>query len=512
MPSKEQRVSNAIAKAREYFGKGRHDQALTACDRALKADPNSHKAHDLRWMILGEKLAPDEMQKIVNPEVETFLNSREETPEALFIAYWGYMRHPGRTQNVPDHLFERMQKYPGTDTLLTALLGLAERSQDPLQQWEYYRRIIDEFTAEDTNHLSWYVMAHEDMLRLAEQDRSLARNAYLDKLIDRYLQAQLTYCRQSQQSALWPYFKSVNYRLSLEIGLAKALDALKRAEERLQEKEEREFLEHMGGSIEWAQREIALLYGRTYLKLEQWKKAYSSLRATAPKNFTTLHSIFGESTIEHFWMLARTAEGLGKLDIAMRNYADAHFAPQPHAEALAGLKRTYKTRHGSLQGFKAFLATTEVQYRKRENRQLQKIRRHLVGENLDQTAANFNLKDVDGRPFRLSHMRGSVVLFDVWASWCGWCHHAIPQLEEVYEHFIDADDVHPPGRQRRRIAGKGRIVPARRPTPRGSSCSIPSAASEKPAASKAYLLLFCSTKKGSGNTKSSVTTTGCPGN
>ena len=134
MSSKEQRVSSAITKARRLFVKRAHDQALTVCDRALKADPGSCKAYDLRWMILGDKLSPDQMQRTINPEVKTFLNSREETSEVLFTAYWGYMRHPSRTQNVPDSLFERMQKYPGTDTLLTALLGLAERSQDPLQQ------------------------------------------------------------------------------------------------------------------------------------------------------------------------------------------------------------------------------------------------------------------------------------------------------------------------------------------------------------------------------------------
>ena len=108
MPSEQKTASNAIAKAREYFGKRQYDQALAACDRAIKADPDACKAYDLRWMVLESNLAPDEMLKIVNPEVETFLNTHAENPEVLFTAYWGYLRHPSRTQNVPDALFDRM--------------------------------------------------------------------------------------------------------------------------------------------------------------------------------------------------------------------------------------------------------------------------------------------------------------------------------------------------------------------------------------------------------------------
>ena len=69
--------------------------------------------------------------------------------------------------------------------MLTALLGLAERSQDPREKWAYNRRVIDEFTASGTSYLSWYVGAHQDMLRLAKQDRTLVKKADLDKLIER---------------------------------------------------------------------------------------------------------------------------------------------------------------------------------------------------------------------------------------------------------------------------------------------------------------------------------------
>ena len=38
-------------------------------------------------------------------------------------------------------------------------------------------------------------------------------------------------------------------------------------------------------------------------------------------------------------------------------------------------------------------------------------------------------------------MRGKVVLFDVWEGWCSWCIEAIPEIQQVYEHFRKNDDV-----------------------------------------------------------------------
>ena len=40
------------------------------------------------------------------------------------------MTLPGRTKNVPNSLFDKMLQYPKTATYLSALLGLAARSED----------------------------------------------------------------------------------------------------------------------------------------------------------------------------------------------------------------------------------------------------------------------------------------------------------------------------------------------------------------------------------------------
>ena len=107
---------------------------------------------------------------------------------------------PGRTKNVPNSLFDKMLQYPGTGGYQAALLGLAERSEDASQKWHYYQRLIDECTASDVPGNSWYFGAYEHMLwLLAEEDRSLASDDYLDELIDRYLKAHLAYCKETQQ-------------------------------------------------------------------------------------------------------------------------------------------------------------------------------------------------------------------------------------------------------------------------------------------------------------------------
>jgi len=57
----------------------------------------------------------------------------------------------------------------------------------------------------------------------------------------------------------------------------------------------------------------------------------------------------------------------------------------------------------------------------------------LVG----QPAPDFELDLLDGKPFLLSEQKGRVMVLDFWASWCGPCIKAMPQVDEVVEEFAE---------------------------------------------------------------------------
>jgi thiol-disulfide isomerase/thioredoxin len=59
----------------------------------------------------------------------------------------------------------------------------------------------------------------------------------------------------------------------------------------------------------------------------------------------------------------------------------------------------------------------------------------MLAENLNKPAADWTLKDVDGKTHSLADYKGKVVMLDFWYRGCGWCIRAMPQIKQVVDDF-----------------------------------------------------------------------------
>jgi peroxiredoxin len=58
-----------------------------------------------------------------------------------------------------------------------------------------------------------------------------------------------------------------------------------------------------------------------------------------------------------------------------------------------------------------------------------------LANKVGERAADFTLRDLAGKPVRLSELKGQVVLLDFWASWCAPCKKELPALEALQKKY-----------------------------------------------------------------------------
>ncbi len=137
--------------------------------------------------------------------------------------------------------------------------------------------------------------------------------------------------------------------------------------------------------------------------------------------------------------LGRAADSIEKLADAFA-ISDVHAVDGDREEIRKLLGERYRKLHGSETGLGDVILTAYD--RTTAMIEARKARLKLMDPNVSESdPLRFTLNGIDGSKLTLGSLKGSVVILDFWATWCGPCRAQHPLYESVKERFKDRKDV-----------------------------------------------------------------------
>lgn len=104
------------------------------------------------------------------------------------------------------------------------------------------------------------------------------------------------------------------------------------------------------------------------------------------------------------------------------------------------LSQLYASKHGSETGLGDRLLKAYDAFVKEREERLAKLELPNINEGAN-SALNFKLTKLDGSKVDLATLRGKVIVFNFWATWCGPCLTEMPMFEKTIGKFKDDKDV-----------------------------------------------------------------------
>ena len=104
------------------------------------------------------------------------------------------------------------------------------------------------------------------------------------------------------------------------------------------------------------------------------------------------------------------------------------------------LSQLYASKHGSEIGLGDRLLKAYDAFVKEREERLAKLELPNINEGAN-SALSFKLTKLDGSKLDLAALRGKVIVFNFWATWCGPCLTEMPMFEKTIARFKDDKDV-----------------------------------------------------------------------
>ena len=152
-------------------------------------------------------------------------------------------------------------------------------------------------------------------------------------------------------------------------------------------------------------------------------------------------SIFGElpeykTPVKNNWDVS-VLKDLGMVKMLKRDYEEAL---QLYSDALVKnpydtdlwnmLQRVYTLRHGTDEGYRAFITRLEQRLPSKNKADT----RSIIGRDFP----DFSLKTIEGETINFADLKGQVVVVNFWGSWCGPCIPELSMLEKIHSEYSDA--------------------------------------------------------------------------